>query len=231
MQTLHSFSWQAPKRQKIGDVDGKLVVAFRREEDLDDEAIEETPAPSAMLGQLEDLSAKCQRLTREGNLLAESERFSEALQRWEEALLFAPSEREKGSILEQMAQVLLAMNRDFDACRAAEHAVECRPDWHCAHWTLGRCLLNFGELNKALASLEVAAAFEGNDEELNAELEEARHLVNSATERASNDASKQVIVNGRVVVSRFWETALRVTYDADGRPTTHYPEDGDPEKG
>ena len=30
-------------------------------------------------------------------------------------------------------------------------------------------------------------------------------------------------MNGRVVESHFWQTALKVTYDSDGRPTTHFP--------
>ena len=36
-------------------------------------------------------------------------------------------------------------------------------------------------------------------------------------------SDSQVIVNGRVVESHFWQTALKVTYDSDGRPTTHFP--------
>jgi len=34
-------------------------------------------------------------------------------------------------------------------------------------------------------------------------------------------SAKTVVVNGRVVKNAFWETAMRVTYDEYGRPTTH----------
>jgi len=42
---------------------------------------------------------------------------AEALQHWEEALLFTEDPCEKAPILEQMAQVLLILERSFDAIR------------------------------------------------------------------------------------------------------------------
>mmetsp|Transcript_183999 Transcript_183999/g.583644 ORF Transcript_183999/g.583644 Transcript_183999/m.583644 type:complete len:250 (-) Transcript_183999:80-829(-) len=213
------------KRQRVVDVQEDLNVAFRREQDLEDEVFEEAPAPSLMRRQLEDVSAKRRRLVQEGTLLAESERFAEALLRWEEALVFCEDSMEKAPILEQMAQVLLAMQRDFDAVRTAQLAIECRPLWHCGHLTLGRALMNFGELARAVEAMRRAAELGPADKEAAEELRDAERMLSQAQERATVDASREVVVNGRVVVPRFWETALRVTYDEHGMPTTHYPVD------
>merc|ERR1719436_1439137 len=114
MPSLEPIGWRTQKRPRVVDVQQDLSVAFRKEEDLDEEVIEEAPAPSLLRQQLEDAEAKRARLCREGALLAESERFAEALHRWEEALAFAEDPMDRAPLLEQMAQVLLAMGRDFD---------------------------------------------------------------------------------------------------------------------
>merc|ERR1719296_172531 len=201
------------------------VRSFGWEEDLEEEVFEEAPAPSQLAGQLENAEGKRKRLIREGALLAEAERFAEALSHYEEALQLTDSPVEQACILEQMSQVMLALDRDFDAVRLAERAVECRGDWWCAHLTLGRALLNFGEMTRAVETLRMASTLvdcsEGA-EEVAAELADAQRLLEEAQRRATVDPNREVVVNGRIVQSRFWETALRVTYDEQGQGTTHY---------
>eukprot|EP00927_Polykrikos_kofoidii_P032136 TRINITY_DN27461_c0_g1_i1.p1 TRINITY_DN27461_c0_g1~~TRINITY_DN27461_c0_g1_i1.p1 ORF type:complete len:241 (-),score=46.20 TRINITY_DN27461_c0_g1_i1:336-1058(-) len=217
--SFRSFGWSAAKRPRIGEVDDALP--FCREADLDVEFFEETPAPSSLCRQLEDGRAKCRRLTNEGCYLAEVDRIGEALQRWEQALLFTESDAEQeGCILEQMAQGLMCLGRDFDAVRAAERAVERRPLWYCSHLTLGRALLSFGELERAIEALRRATELEPADQEAAVDLQDAERSLAEAKKR-SETGGKRVICNGRVVESKFWETALRVTYDSHGHPTTH----------
>merc|ERR1712039_603870 len=86
--------------------------------------------------------------------------MGEALQHWEEAFLFAEEPADTATLWEQTAQVLMLLQRDFEAVRAAERAVESRPLWHCAHLTLGRALLNFGEIERAVEALRRATALE-----------------------------------------------------------------------
>eukprot|EP00931_Biecheleriopsis_adriatica_P089677 TRINITY_DN63768_c0_g1_i1.p1 TRINITY_DN63768_c0_g1~~TRINITY_DN63768_c0_g1_i1.p1 ORF type:complete len:245 (+),score=79.37 TRINITY_DN63768_c0_g1_i1:108-842(+) len=237
--SVEAFGWQAARKRlrTAPEVTKELGTAFQREEELEEEVLEENPAPSILRRQLEDGKAKCKRLTAEGGLLAEAERFAEALQHWEQALLFAEEPGERAKIIEQMAQVLLLLDRPFDAVRAAERAVESRPLWYPAHLTLGRALLSFGELERAVESLRRAAALVSQEEsagagvdheeaaEVRLELQDAERVWAEAKERASGSTSAEVFVNGRVVESRFWETALKVTYDERGMPTTHFPEE------
>ncbi|CAE7602538.1 ttc33 [Symbiodinium sp. CCMP2592] len=214
----------------------ELAGAFQREDELQEEIQPESSGPPQHAkGQLENVEMKCKRLRAEGSFLAQAERYAEALQHWEEALLFTEDIFERAPVLEQMAQVLLILERPFDAIRTAEQAVESRPLWYAGHLTLGRALLNFGELERAVECLRRGASLleaqvqdKGNSSdaeeltEIRLELAEAEKLYAEVRDRAKS-TSEQVIINGRVVESHFWETAHRVTYDKDGRPTTHYP--------
>ena len=97
-----------------------LETAFaKHEDDIEDEP-EEPPAP--LMAQLEDAEGKRKRLCSEGGFLASHERFAEALKHWEEALLFTEEAVQKAPIYEQMAQVLLLLDRPFDAIRTFETA-------------------------------------------------------------------------------------------------------------
>ena len=231
-----TFGWQAPRKRlrTAPQVHEELGTAFAaREEEIEDELLE--PSPLVTNGQLEDAGMKVKRLRSEGALLAEAERFAEALQHWEEALLFTEDPCEKAPILEQMAQVLLILERSFDAIRTAEQAVQCRPLWYAGHHTLGRALLSFGELERAVEAFRRAktllsedlaanktASAEEEFHELCLELADAEKLWCEVKDRAKQKTA-EVIVNGRVVESHFWQTAMKVTYDSDGRPTTHFP--------
>ncbi|CAJ1380834.1 unnamed protein product [Effrenium voratum] len=104
----------------------ELGTAFQREEELEEEVQPEFAPSCQFTGQLEDADMKRKRLTAEGSLLASADRFAEALQHWEEALLFTEDNCQKAPVLEQMAQVLLILDRPFEAIRTGEQAVECR---------------------------------------------------------------------------------------------------------
>jgi len=244
--SLEAFGWQAARKRlrSAPELREELGKAFRREEELEDEVMEETPALlslSARRLSLEDAETKRKRLTAEGAILAQSGRFAEAQIHWEQALAFTDDQCQRAPILEQMAQVLLLQERHFDAIRVAARAVECRPLWHCSHLTLGRALLAFGEIERAVESfrrsfdlasqacLDAATSSSSapvqDQEEARLELCEAERLLAEARKRSDTVQGKEVVINGRVLESRFWETALRVTYDEHGMPTTHFPEE------
>ncbi|CAK0898435.1 unnamed protein product [Prorocentrum cordatum] len=137
MPALEPFGWNDRARKKIRVSEAELGAAFRRAEELEEEApAREQPAPSRLRQQLEDSKAKCLRLSREGALLAEADRLAEALRRWEDALSFAEDPSERAPLFEQTAQVLQLLDRHYEAVQAAEKAVGCRPLWHVAHLTL-----------------------------------------------------------------------------------------------
>ncbi|XP_070562854.1 tetratricopeptide repeat protein 33-like [Ptychodera flava] len=99
--------------------------------------------------QLEDNEAKSNRLKIEGETLAESERFWEAIKKWDEAIELTPS---KAKLYEMKAQALMEVAEVYPAVKTAEKAVQLDPKWWVAHQTLGRALLGLGEIGLAIAS-------------------------------------------------------------------------------
>eukprot|EP00913_Durusdinium_trenchii_P031249 g29258.t1 len=101
-----AFGWQAPfKRLKTApQVHQELGSAFAAcEEEIEDELLEPNLTAN-ITGQLEDAELKRKRLRSEGSVLAQAERYAEALQHWEEALLFTDDPCEKAPILELLGQ-------------------------------------------------------------------------------------------------------------------------------
>eukprot|EP00439_Symbiodinium_sp_Y106_P066387 s2365_g10.t2 len=131
LRSLEGFSWQAARKRlrTAPELHEELSGAFQREDELQEEIQPESSGPPQHAkGQLENVEMKCKRLRAEGSFLAQAERYAEALQHWEEALLFTEDIFERAPVFEQMAQVLLILDRPFDAIRTAEQAVESRPD-------------------------------------------------------------------------------------------------------
>ena len=185
MLSFEPFRWQAQKSQGVKRPRDENLP-FRPPQDLEDDVIEEEPPPLRLKLHLEDNAGKCKRLTHEGSLLAEAERYAEALKHWEDALLFAPNSEEEAVIHELMGQGLLLLGRSFEAVQAADKAVSKRPAWYCGHLTRGRALLEFGEIEEAVRSFQQAAALAPNEMEVTEELHDAERLATMAQARAQS---------------------------------------------
>jgi len=112
---------------------------------------------------LEDATSKGERLRREGATLAEAERHWEAIQKWDEALLFTPADHR---LHEMKAQVYMSLCEVYPAVVSARRAVALNPNWWIAHQTLGRANLGIGEVKLALGCFSRALHLNPADEEL-----------------------------------------------------------------
>ncbi|XP_045159179.2 tetratricopeptide repeat protein 33-like [Mercenaria mercenaria] len=112
---------------------------------------------------LEDGVAKANRLVQEGTVLAGSERYWEALKKWEEALQYTPCDEK---IHEMKAQALMELCEVFPAVQSAKKAVEYGPTWWIAHQTLGRAYLGLGEVKMAVDSFSRAVHLNPGSKEL-----------------------------------------------------------------
>ncbi|XP_064605867.1 tetratricopeptide repeat protein 33-like [Liolophura sinensis] len=144
------FGW---KRKISSKVSADASVAFStdakdQQEDFNNEDIDWLSATkSRKLACLEDADAKSNRLKDEGTLLAESERYWEAIKKWDEALQYSPK---NAKILEMKAQALMILCEVFPAVKTARQVVELSPNWWVGHQTLGRTQLNLGEVSARL---------------------------------------------------------------------------------
>ncbi|XP_076462331.1 tetratricopeptide repeat protein 33-like isoform X2 [Babylonia areolata] len=165
---MTSFGW---KRKAGAGVIRKASQAFEEEakdEELDNEVTRGevdwlTLAPKKRLISLEDARAKSRRLSDEASTLAEAERYWEAIKKWDEALLIAPSDSQ---MLEMKAQALMAVGEVFPAVQTAQQAVNADPTWWVARQTLGRAQLNLGEVKLAIRSFSKAVLLNPAEREL-----------------------------------------------------------------
>jgi len=118
-----------------------------------------------------------------GNALASEGDFSGALTAFDTSIRLLqvepleesntePRAQREAVLHELQAQVLMALERDWDAVCAAKRATEMHPAWPDAWVTQGRAQMNLGE--PALAKVSFATALEHNDEHAEATAELAR---------------------------------------------------------
>lgn len=92
-----------------------------------------------------------------GHAAAQAGDFSTALRRWEEALAANEDLRVGARLRESRAQALLEVGATWAALGEATRTAELDPSFAAAQLTKGRCQLNYGEPELAVASLETAA--------------------------------------------------------------------------
>lgn len=111
---------------------------------------------------LEDSKAKSKRLQQEGAVLAESERFWEAIRYWDEAINLTPA----SAVLHEMrSQALSELGELFPAVASAERAVRLEPNWSIAWLRLARAQTGIGELEMALSSFQKSYHLDPTDTE------------------------------------------------------------------
>jgi predicted Zn-dependent protease len=111
-----------------------------------------------------------------------SGRFEDALTEWDAALLSSP----RNAVLhEQKAQVLLELDRVWEAVQAALQATQARAEWDVGFLTLGRAQLALGEFSLAEKSLQTAWQL-GRSEEAETELDSCRRLLAKQVDEAAD---------------------------------------------
>ena len=164
---MTSFGW----KRKIGDTVSKSTSkAFEdNSKDEDVSALESGEidwlhlAPTKKFFSLEDAESKSLRLQKEGEVLAEAERFWEAINKWDGALQLTP---QKATLHELKAQGYMQLNEPFPAVASAQKAVECDPTWYIGYVTKGRAQLNIGEVKLAITSFSRALHLNPTDREV-----------------------------------------------------------------
>lgn len=178
-----------PKRRRL---DAAAFDAQNEEDELADE-LNSVAASSHELSHgspalLLDNVALSRLLQQQGAVLADSERWNAALAKFDEAVARDPS---SAAAHEQRAQVLIHLDRFFEAVQAAQRSVERAPTWGDAHLTLARAQFNLGEPSLALDNAERAVALGCEDpQEAREEVEhiEAALLQAARATRGMKDA-------------------------------------------
>ncbi|KAL8132853.1 hypothetical protein AgCh_008363 [Apium graveolens] len=122
----------------------------------------------------------------QGNKLAETGKYREALGKWEAALTLVP---DRAELHEQKAQVLLEIGEAWNALKAATRATVLDPSWAEAWITLGRAQLNFGEPDNAIESFDKALAIKADSADAQDDKQTALHLVKKRRQLQSTGLS------------------------------------------
>ena len=162
-----------PKRRKL------LATAPGFDDGSEDEHHETSLGHGARLGLLMDDIALAREAEKQGTILAEAERWNAALARFDEAVA---RDATRSTAHEQRSQVLMQLDRCFEAVQAAQAACNCAPGWGEATLTLARAQLNLGEPLLALASVEKALVLGCEDM---AEVREQVELTEASLVRAA----------------------------------------------
>ncbi|KAL5022578.1 hypothetical protein ScPMuIL_001733 [Solemya velum] len=162
---MTSFGWN----KKIGGRVLKRAAATfaentKIENDNDDEVDWISLLPKrANIASLEDAVTKSQRLKLEGEKLAETERYWEAIKKWDEAIQLTPKD---AKLWEMKSQALLILCELFPALHTAEKVTQLDPQWWVGYQTLGRIQLGIGEVGLAIKSFSRALLINPANSEL-----------------------------------------------------------------
>ncbi|KAL0556287.1 hypothetical protein IC582_004799 [Cucumis melo] len=141
-----------------------------------------------------DLKRLAESFQAQGDTLAESGKFREALGKWETALTLMP---ENAILHEQKAQVLLEVGEAWGALKAATRATDLDPSWAEAWITLGRAQLNFGEPDSAIESFDKALAIKPDSGDAQDDRQTAMRLIKRRKQLHSSGLSSS---NNRYLV-------------------------------
>jgi tetratricopeptide (TPR) repeat protein len=164
---MTSFGWKRKIGATVSKASSKAFEEDSKDEDVS--ALESGEidwlhlAATKKVFTLEDAESKSKRLQSEGTLLADDERFWEAIKKWDSALQLTP---DKAVLHELKAQAYTQLNEHFPAVNAARKAIECDPTWYIGYVTLGRGQMNIGEVKMAIKSFSQAVHLNPTDEEV-----------------------------------------------------------------
>lgn len=149
------------------------------------------PATAASSTAEANKEARAATLTERGNVAAEAGDMVTALQLFEQAIgLLGPTTTGRGlkaRLWECKAQCHLQLEEYLEAVKAAERAVELSDaQWPEARLTLGRCLLQFGEVRAAVKVLTELFRSEPANEEVREDLIEANAVLGELMRREAD---------------------------------------------
>ncbi|XP_069128013.1 tetratricopeptide repeat protein 33-like [Argopecten irradians] len=162
---MTAFGWKRKAGEKVTK-EASLAFESNSKEEENPENLDVdwlTLVPPRKIICLEDAIAKSNRLKQEGTVLADSERYWEAIRKWDEAIKLTPTDE---TLYEMKSQVLLILCEVYPAVNMGERAVDLKPMWWVAHQTLGRARLGLGEVKMALKSFSRAVHLNPANHEL-----------------------------------------------------------------
>ncbi|RXG54621.1 Tetratricopeptide repeat protein 33 [Armadillidium vulgare] len=141
---------------------------------------------------LEDKISKAKRLRDEGVILADEERWWEAINHWAEAVSLIPNDHET---LDMIAQAYMKVGEIFPAVKSATLATDVAPLWWPGYQTLGRSQLGVGEVSLAIKSFSKAIRLSPDQMELwKEDLEWAINLREKQNELEESDKQRKLEV-------------------------------------
>lgn len=176
---MTSFGW----KRKIAITKSSEDKAFQEAEQVKEPELDATfdwilEAKKCKVEALEDNHIRFERLKQEGSLLAEEDRFWEAISRWNEALCIDST---NVSVLDMKAQALLQLHEWIPAIQTCQLAIQTKKNWWPIYQTLGRAQLGLGEVYLALRNFQIAFHLKPSEEELWTEdILWAKHLIDQS---------------------------------------------------
>ncbi|XP_060198365.1 uncharacterized protein LOC132627187 [Lycium barbarum] len=165
------MTWKKkPNKRPISQFEN---LPFEDENSSDHHSKEKVPRNEEAISESNDVDT-VESFQQLGNKLAEEGKYSEALGKWESALLLMP---DRAILHEQKAQILLELGETWKALKAATRATELEPSWGEAWVTLGRAQLNYGEPDSAIESLDRALAIKPDSVEARNDRQAALHHI------------------------------------------------------